>query len=326
MNEWRDRQGIPSSGTGRCTLRQSAALCINRKICLAGWMVAEVGRAAVSDPRECGGTQGGGAAGKFPKVEAPVRRGIIHKKQKQSAGTLMARFDSGIRYDTGVRYDAPEAPPAENGKPIMKKSKLSLGEKDNETLAAFARAHGAAVEDPANGFTEVRPPKAEFDAAVDRLVAATLARRTVAGELLAAQDEETAARVALETMLRARASYVDGAARGDPQVIHKAGLDSSAGRSPAPQLTPPLGLRGSLNGHSGQLRLRWKPVSGARTYLADCREDSPAPGPWQQVKVCTAAGFTASGLVPGRDYAFRVRPVGSAGEGPWSDVYVRKAA
>jgi hypothetical protein len=48
-------------------------------------------------------------------------------------------------------------------------------------------------------------------------------------------------------------------------------------------------------------------------------------GVWQAVKSVTASKFTVTGLTPGAVYAFRVRAVGAAGVGPWSDEAVRRA-
>ena len=71
--------------------------------------------------------------------------------------------------------------------------------------------------------------------------------------------------------------------------------------------------------------MRGNPVKGAGSYVTECREHGATLGPWQQVKVSTSASFTATGLTPGKEYAFRMKAVGSAGDSPWSDEVVKMA-
>lgn len=239
----------------------------------------------------------------------------------------MARYDSGpgVRYDTGLRYSIHEAGPAPNRTKTMKKVKLELESKDNLMVSTLAKAHGAAVDNPANGFTNLNPPKAEYDAGIDELDAAILGTAAAASALQTAQDREVAARAEIDTLLRGRASYVDGVAKGDGDIIHKAGFETDADRSPIGALPAPQNLRATYNGHTGQIVVRGKPVNGARSYVTDCREHGPTLGAWQQVKVSTGARITATGLTPGTEYAFRMKAVGAAGDSPWSDEVVKMA-
>ena len=238
----------------------------------------------------------------------------------------MEFYDSGpsVRYDTGLRYSLPGSVPANRTK-AMKRTKLSLESKDNEQLSTFAKAHGTAVDEVANGFTSPTPSKTEFDAGVTELDAAILGRKNAQTALVTAVDREAAARAAMETLLRGRASYVDGRAKGDPDVIHTAAFESDADKSPIGALPAPANLRTAYNGHSGQMRLRWKRVKGAGSYVGERREHGATPGPWLPANVCTAASCTVTGLTPGTEYAFRIKAVGSAGDSPWSDEAVKMA-
>ncbi len=67
------------------------------------------------------------------------------------------------------------------------------------------------------------------------------------------------------------------------------------------------------------------PVKRAKSYILDCRTHGATPGPWAQAKILTTTKFALTGLTPGQEYSFRVRAVGSAGEGPWSDEAVKMA-
>ena len=154
---------------------------------------------------------------------------------------------------------------------------------------------------------------------------AILARKSAESVLATKVDEEAAARAVLDTLMRGRAGYVDGVATGDAAIIHKAAMEASVEKTPVGALPAPENLRASLNGHSGQLRVRAKPVKGAGSYVTDCREHGSTPGPWQQAKVSTAATVTITSLTPGKEYAFRMKAVGAAGESPWSDETVKMA-
>ena len=88
-------------------------------------------------------------------------------------------------------------------------------------------------------------------------------------------------------------------------------------------------MSASTGDDSGEIDVSWNPVAKARNYIVECREhiDGQAPGPWTQVKIVTRSKLTASGLVTGRKYAFRVRALGpNSVESPWSDEAVGLSA
>ena len=70
-------------------------------------------------------------------------------------------------------------------------------------------------------------------------------------------------------------------------------------------------------------------VPPAVGYIWECREhiEGQVPRPWTQAKVSRRSSVTVSGLVPGREYAFRVRALGpNEVESAWSDEAVSRAA
>src|SRR5688572_18759590 len=103
----------------------------------------------------------------------------------------MEFYDSGpsVRYDTGLRYSLPGSSPANRTK-AMKRVRLRMEGKDNEELSTSAKAHGAAVDDPANGFTTPTPTKILFDDGVSALDAAILARKGAEAVLATMEDNE----------------------------------------------------------------------------------------------------------------------------------------
>ena len=66
-------------------------------------------------------------------------------------------------------------------------------------------------------------------------------------------------------------------------------------------------------------------MRGATSYIIECKEHD-TPQPWAQVKILSQSRYLATGLTPGKIYAFRVRAIGAVGEGPWSDEAVNMAA
>ena len=65
-------------------------------------------------------------------------------------------------------------------------------------------------------------------------------------------------------------------------------------------------------------------MSGASTYEWQMRlHDNAAT--WQALKTSTTVKINVPSLTPGTVYAFRVRAIGSAGPGTWSDEATERA-
>ena len=90
-------------------------------------------------------------------------------------------------------------------------------------------------------------------------------------------------------------------------------------------LSAPLNLRATAGDNPGEIRLRWKRVKNAESYVLECREHGATLGAWQLLKIMTQAKYLLTALVTGKEYSFRVRAVGTAGESPWSDEAVKTA-
>ncbi len=76
---------------------------------------------------------------------------------------------------------------------------------------------------------------------------------------------------------------------------------------------------------NGEINLLWEPVSGARTYVIQKSLDSKNPLRWLQEDIITRSHCTVSKLKSGKKYWFRVAPVNSNGQGPWSEPVQKKA-
>ena len=233
----------------------------------------------------------------------------------------MATYSSGVRFDSGIRYD--EAPAATN-KRVMSKPKLELRLKSDSELLAYARAHITAMTGNAS-FPTPTPNAADFLAAVDAYESGlndAIAKALAAQTATAAKD---VLRSSLETALTQRANSVEIASGGDETKILSAGFNTKSTPAPIGAMTQPSNLRATMGTMTGVINVQWDAVKGAKSYILDCRTHGATPGPWSQAKILTTTKFAVTGLTPGQEYSFRVRAVGSAGEGPWSDEAVKMA-
>lgn len=235
----------------------------------------------------------------------------------------MPTYDSSARYDSGLRYAS--AAPASTGKKAMK-IKYEFDDKDDQEFLAYAKAQAEAIAGKPE-YAGIDPAAAEYDAAVAQLETHMTDITTKEAELeaLYAQVEDVL-RPELELKLTRRGAWVLGHANGQAGFVLTA-LFALQDTNPAPigPVGAPGNLRATLSIMPGGIVLRWKPVKGAKSYIIECREHNVPGAPWQQIKISTKAKVEVMNLTPGKEYAFRVRAVGAAGEGPWSDETVKMA-
>lgn len=244
----------------------------------------------------------------------------ITKNTKLAPCNVMANYDSGVFYDGVARYDAAEGP---IHKKKMAKPKLELKRRTDTELAAFASSivaamtTNAAFASPTPALATVSAKVTEFNTKVADFIAKTNAARQ------ATVEKETKG-AELETTLTLLAGYVEAASAGDESLILSAGMQVRATGAPLGPLPAPTNFEATAGDMEGQVDLGWPPVAGASSYEVDCKLHNDT-AIWQHVKAVTASRLSVTGLTPGALYAFRVRAVGAAGEGPWSDEAVRRA-
>jgi hypothetical protein len=127
----------------------------------------------------------------------------------------------------------------------------------------------------------------------------------------------------LDELLTAEGAYIQSASAGQENKILSAGVEVADAPSPVGQLPAPANLRATGGDLEGEADLSWDPVPGRDTYIAECA--SAATGPWNQIYVGKRSSCTTSDLSSGQMYYFRVRAVGAAGPGPWSDIAHKRA-
>ena len=138
------------------------------------------------------------------------------------------------------------------------------------------------------------------------------------------RTERDALRDTLEATLAALAAGVESVTGGDPAAIQSAGFDLRGPKAPVVPVAAPQNVLSFMGEMEGTIGTEWDPVNGAHSYVVECAQ-TPA-GPWNQVGITTRSDYEAGGLTTGSKYWFRVRAVGAAGPGPWSDPTVKMAA
>jgi len=228
----------------------------------------------------------------------------------------------GLTFDSGLFYDEPVPPPVTERK-RMAKVKLNLKDKTDSELYEFAQQHIAAMTGNVN-FTAPEPLAPAFLTLVtnynDALQTAIAAQQT-AKEKTSLKDD---ARALLEAGLKTRASYVDTKSGGMEAVIVSSGLLVKNTAAPVGELPAPVDFLATMGAMEGQVKLKWKRVRGAVSYIV---QQSPhaMPRVWTQTEVSPNASAVAKALASGQTYVFRVAAVGAAGQGPWSDESVKMA-
>lgn len=235
----------------------------------------------------------------------------------------MAFFDSAF-FDAGARYDeapAPSPSPA-RGKP-MSKIRLDLKSKTPEEKSALIHAHHAAFAASAFAATAV-PTQAELLTAgddVDTSLADVAAAKAALKNKQELRDQKVSA---AEDLLTRRARFCEAASGGDPALLTAWGFTLASDPEPVGAMTMPLNLAATSSDMAGTLELTWKAVRGADSYVVECSQHV-LPRAWTQIKIASRPSLTATGLVSGQTYTFRVAAVGPAGQGPWSDEVIKMA-
>jgi hypothetical protein len=232
----------------------------------------------------------------------------------------MAFYDSGATYDSGVLYDQPVPV---NPRRKMVKVKLGLKELDDAQLFQFAQQHYTAMQGNAN-FPTPNPAQPAFLAVLNTFETALQAHDAAQQEARLKTAAKDAARAALEEAFTQRAAYVDTTSGGNETTALSSGLPLRDTPSPVGPLPAPIDFLATMGDVPGEIDLMWSPVKGAKTYVVEYSVQG-MPRAWVTGPLVTKSKATITGLISGQTYVFRVRAVGAAGEGPWSDESVKMA-
>lgn len=206
--------------------------------------------------------------------------------------------------------------------PILFLVKLAIARLTVSQFIEKARAIVTAMTGNADFPTPV-PTLASIETLIDKLEAAETDVLNNGGK----QDYvvRNMFRDELRTELTLLASYVQVTSGGDRVKILSAGFETR--RLPAPVGIPdkPANLRITLGELPGSLQLRWGRVRGRLNYKAQyCEGDPLVEANWKDLVELGRNYYVATDLEGGKSYSFRVRALGAAGYGPYSDVAVAK--
>jgi hypothetical protein len=234
------------------------------------------------------------------------------------------RMDQALRFDANGPVPSPYQPIRRNT--AMTRFKLELTKRKTVDKIALGATHIAAMTGNANYPQPTRvPTDAQVQTAQDDL--ATAQADVDAAEIawkqkiqLRDQKEET-----WDTVITARANNCEAVTPNDLAALASTGFPLRAPPTPVGALPAPGDLRATATDNEGVIELRCDPVKGASSYEWECKQHDNVSAPWTAVKTSTTSKILVPGLTPGTLYAFRVRAVGSAGPGAWSDEASERA-
>lgn len=121
-------------------------------------------------------------------------------------------------------------------------------------------------------------------------------------------------------MLEQLGSYVNFISDGNEIIIRAAGMPMRdlPGRSPRPE--QPVGIEARFTGIPQTVLVQWKRPKHAKMFRVLISENPDDNNSWQVYDTIITRKLMVKGLASGRKYFFRVVPVGTAGEGPQSEV------
>jgi hypothetical protein len=200
----------------------------------------------------------------------------------------------------------------------MARPKLNLKSRTALDRILFAQSIHARLSNNPN-FPTPSPSLETFEELVTAAMTAYQAQeaaRTASQQATAVLGEQMAA---LDGALSRIASYVDSVAGGDEVTVLSAGLPVRLPSTALGVLPGPETISVRFGVISGTLQVRWAGVRGARAYEVQLTTDLTRADGWATCAHVARRSAEVSGLVSGQRYWFRVRAIGSAGLGAWSN-------
>ena len=128
---------------------------------------------------------------------------------------------------------------------------------------------------------------------------------------------------AWDVVITARAGNCEAVTPGNVPALTGTGLPMRGAPVASGPLGAPQNLRASSGDMEGAVDLMWNFLKGSASNVVQYRQQGT--GPWLQAGIVQQSRFTVLGLTPGVLYEFRVHGVGKDGDGPFSDIAVKRA-
>jgi hypothetical protein len=222
------------------------------------------------------------------------------------------------RYDApGVYYDG-FVPPEESAK-HMAEVVVGISNKSNAEVVESA----ITIHTDLTGNANVPTPNPTLAALQTLITAADNAINDYNASktnLATKKEVRDNAMAALKTGLMTEASTVQTATGGDAAKILSTGFKVKTHASPIGIPDQVVDLKVSSGAEERVLRAVWKPVRGAKSYEIESSPDPIGPTTWVSKGSTTKAQANVNSFTSGERISLRIRALGSAGAGAWSDA------
>ena len=131
---------------------------------------------------------------------------------------------------------------------------------------------------------------------------------------------------ALDAALKQLAAYVESVSAGDEATILSAGLAVKSDPAPIGVVPAPAAVSAAPGAVEGSIALKFKPVHGAYSYEIQTSLEPITPVSWTSRPNTTRTRVRVDNLPVAQRCWFRVRAIGAAGPGPWSDPALKLVA
>ena len=138
-------------------------------------------------------------------------------------------------------------------------------------------------------------------------------------QIKAARLELDDALIALDAGLTQEAAYVQDVTAGDAVKIATTNMPIRRANEPIGPLGQVLALVVKTGVNAGELKASWKKLRGAASYEVQVSVEPVTPASWRGVAPSSKVRTVISELTSGAKMWVRVRGIGSADPGPWSD-------
>jgi hypothetical protein len=229
-------------------------------------------------------------------------------------------YDSGARYDSGLFYDGASSP--SNTRKRMAKPRLDLKSLTCEEKLTQANEIKTKMTGNPNFGTPV-PTLAAYGTAITTATTkqAEWTDAQQLGKLKTVERQD--AFDALDAMTTQLAAFVEAASGGDAAKIESAGMSVRAPRTPPTTPAQVLSLVLTAGDFPATLDVAFDPQAGAKSYEVQTSPDPMTDASWVFKMSLAKSSGTIAGLTSGAKLWVRVRAIGAAGPGPWSDPAVK---